>query len=83
LEFADTPGALLEANLQADLSPTNRLADTSWIDSGKASWNWWSDNVSRTGKSGDDAFTTDVMKEYVRRERTAILHARRRLVERI
>jgi alpha-glucosidase len=63
--IADTPGALLEANLQVDLSPTNRLTDTSWIHSGKASWNWWSDNVSRTGKSGDDAFTTDLMKEYV------------------
>lgn len=62
LGIADKPGKLIESNLLTDLNPPSRLSDTSWIKPGKASWNWWGDNVSKTGKSG---FTTEVMKEYI------------------
>ena len=62
LGVADQPGRLIESNLLTDLNPPSRVPDTSWIKGGKASWNWWVDNVSKTGKSG---FTTDVMKEYI------------------
>lgn len=62
LAVADRPGQLIEANLLTNLNPANRIADTGWIHGGKASWNWWVDNVSKTGKS---AFSTDVMKEYI------------------
>lgn len=62
LGIADKPGKLIESNLLTDLNPPSRLSDTSWIKPGKASWNWWVDNISKTGKSG---FTTEVMKEYI------------------
>ncbi|MDE3202521.1 MAG: glycoside hydrolase family 97 protein [Acidobacteriota bacterium] len=65
LSVADTPGALAESNVVTDLSPANRLTDTSWIKPGKASWNWWSDNIDNEGRSGNDNFTTATMKEYV------------------
>ena len=65
LGIADAPGRLAEANLETDLSPANRLQDTSWIHPGKASWNWWADNVDKDGNSGDKYFTTETMKYYV------------------
>jgi alpha-glucosidase len=65
LGVADTPGALIESNLQTNLNPENRLKDTSWIKGGKASWNWWVDNVNAKGESGNAQFTTETMKYYV------------------
>jgi alpha-glucosidase len=62
LGIADSPGKLIESNLLTNLNPPSRIADTSWIQGGKASWNWWVDNISKTGRSG---FTTEVMKEYI------------------
>ncbi|QNI36039.1 glycoside hydrolase family 97 protein [Edaphobacter albus] len=62
LGIADTPGKLIESNLLTNLNPPSRISDTSWIQGGKASWNWWVDNVSKTGRS---EFTTEVMKEYI------------------
>jgi alpha-glucosidase len=60
--LGDTPGDLIEANVMTDLNPPNRVPDTSWIHSGKASWNWWNGDIGADGKS---AFTTDTMKYYV------------------
>jgi alpha-glucosidase len=65
LGIADDPGRLVEANLETDLSPANQLEDTSWIRPGKATWNWWSDNVDKNGNSGDQNFNIDTMKYYV------------------
>jgi len=65
LGVAETPGELLESNLQTNLNPENRLKDTSWIKPGKASWNWWVDNVNAKGESGNAQFTTETMKYYV------------------
>lgn len=65
LGVADDPGRLVEANLETDLSPANRLQDTSWIQPGKASWNWWVDNVDKDGNSGNKYFNTETMKYYV------------------
>ena len=62
LMVADDPGRLVESTLVYDLSPANRFADTHWIHPGKASWNWWVDDV---GKDGKPAFTTENMKYYV------------------
>lgn len=62
LEVADEPGRLIESTLQYDLSPPSRVADTSWIHPGKASWNWWVNDVD---KSGTPSFTTENMKYYV------------------
>jgi alpha-glucosidase len=65
LGVADEPGKLIENNLQTDLSPENRVKDTSWIHPGKASWNWWVDNVNEKGETGNKQFTTETMKYYV------------------
>ena len=65
LGVADTPGQLLESNLQTDLNPPSRVKDTSWIKPGKASWNWWVDNVNAKGENGNAQFTTETMKYYV------------------
>jgi alpha-glucosidase len=62
VEVADDPGRLVESTLQYDLSPPSRVADTSWIHPGKASWNWWVNDVDR---NGTPSFTTDNMKYYV------------------
>ncbi|MBB5060307.1 alpha-glucosidase [Granulicella aggregans] len=62
LSVADDPGRLVESNLLTNLNPPNRVPDTSWIKAGKASWNWWVDDVDANGKP---AFTTENMKRYV------------------
>lgn len=62
LLIADDPGRLLESNLAYDLNPPSRLTDTSWIRGGKASWNWWVNDVDA---QGNPAFTTENMKRYV------------------
>jgi len=35
-------GEIATATLVADLAPASRIADTSWIKPGRASWGWWS-----------------------------------------
>ena len=62
LAIADDPGRLVESTLVYDLSPPSRVQDTSWIHAGKASWNWWVNDVD---KNGNSAYTTDNMKYYV------------------
>jgi alpha-glucosidase len=62
LLLGDTPGDLIESNVITDLNPPNRVADTSWIHPGKASWDWWSGDIGPDGKS---AYTTKNMEYYV------------------
>jgi alpha-glucosidase len=35
-------GDIAMSSLVTDLAPTSRIADTSWIKPGRASWGWWS-----------------------------------------
>jgi alpha-glucosidase len=60
--LGDTPGDLIESNVITDLNPPNRVADTSWIHPGKASWDWWSGDL---GPDGKPAYTTENMEYYV------------------
>lgn len=60
--LGDTPGELIESNVITDLNPPNRVADTSWIHPGKASWNWWDGDL---GPDGQSAYTTKNMEYYV------------------
>jgi alpha-glucosidase len=60
--LGDTPGELMESNVFTDLNPANRVADTSWIHPGKASWDWWDGDLGADGKS---AYTTANMEYYV------------------
>ncbi len=38
----DEAGDILLSTLITDLAPASKIEDTSWIESGKASWSWWS-----------------------------------------
>jgi alpha-glucosidase len=60
--LGDTPGELIESNVFTDLNPPNRVADTSWIHPGKASWNWWNGDL---GPDGESSYTTKNMEYYV------------------
>jgi len=60
--IGDTPGQLIESNLITDLNSPNRVTDTSWIQPGKASWNWWNGDL---GPDGQSAYTTRNMEYYV------------------
>jgi hypothetical protein len=39
-------GDIVESDLVRSLNEPNQLADTSWIQPGRASWSWWSDHSS-------------------------------------
>lgn len=60
--LGDTPGELVESNVFTDLNPANRIAETSWIRPGKASWNWWDGDLGPDGKS---AYSMTTMEYYV------------------
>jgi len=62
LLVADNPGRLVESSTVYALNPPSRIDDTSWIHPGKASWNWWVNDVDA---HGTPAFTTENMKRYV------------------
>ncbi len=40
--LGQSAGEIANASLVTDLAPVSRIADTSWIQPGRASWAWWS-----------------------------------------
>jgi alpha-glucosidase len=48
LVLGKTAGDIATATLVTDLAPPSRVADTSWIKSGRASWAWWSSDGPAT-----------------------------------
>ena len=44
--IGDAAARIAESDLVSDLSPPSRVADTSWIKPGRASWSWWSESDS-------------------------------------
>jgi alpha-glucosidase len=65
LLIGPTPGSLIEANyLPLNLSRPCALADTSWIQPGKAAWDWWSGSFAR-GVDFEPGMNTPTMKHYV------------------
>ncbi len=42
--LGDDAGDILLSSLITDLAPASKIDDTSWIETGKASWSWWSHN---------------------------------------
>jgi alpha-glucosidase len=49
--IGDNSGELAESNIITDLNLPNCIEDTSWIRSGKASWNWWNGDLGPDGQS--------------------------------
>jgi len=65
LMIASDPGRLIETNyLLLDLNPPCALADTSWIEPGKAAWDWWSGSFA-TGVNFEPGMNTATMKHYI------------------
>lgn len=60
--IADHPGEFIESNMVTNLNPDIKIKDASWIESGKATWDWWSGSLD---SNGEKAFTTENMKRYV------------------
>jgi alpha-glucosidase len=60
--IGDDPGRIIESNAVMNLTSPSAVANTDWIKSGKASWDWWSGSL---GADGKPAFTTANMKYYV------------------
>ncbi|HTQ31710.1 MAG TPA: glycoside hydrolase family 97 protein [Opitutaceae bacterium] len=62
LLVADDPGRLIESNVITSLNPASAVKDTSWIQPGKAAWDWWGGS---RGADHQSAYTTETMKYYV------------------
>lgn len=59
---APEPTRFIESNLLTNLNPPSRVTDSSWITSGKSSWDWWNGSLDA---KGERAYTTEGMKYYV------------------
>ncbi len=62
IQVAAHPWSLIDSNVMEDLNPPSRIADTSWIQPGKAAWDWWNGN---TGPDGKPANSTAMVKFFV------------------
>jgi alpha-glucosidase len=61
----DRPGGLIESNyLILDLSPPSAIGDTSWIEPGKAAWDWWSGSFARN-VNFQPGMNTPTMEHYI------------------
>lgn len=40
--IGENAGDILLSSLITDLAPASKISDTSWIETGKAAWSWWS-----------------------------------------
>ena len=83
LMIGPTAGSLIENNyLLLNLNPPCALADTSWIQPGKAAWDWWSGSYAKD-VDFKPGMNTATMKHYIdfAAAQPARIHAgRRRLV---
>ncbi len=61
----DHPGGLIESSyLVLNLSAASAIADTSWIEPGKAAWDWWSGSFARN-VSFKPGMNTTTMEHYI------------------
>ena len=83
LMVGPTAGSLIENNyLLLNLNPPCAIADTSWIQPGKAAWDWWSGSYAKD-VDFEPGMNTATMKHYIdfAAAQPARIHAgRRRLV---
>jgi hypothetical protein len=61
--MASSPKELAMSTLITDLAEPCRIEDTSWIQTGRASWSWWSNNDGKATKPRFDSFT-DLAADY-------------------
>jgi len=56
------PTHFMMSNTLTNLNPECRITNTSWIKTGKSSWDWWNGSLN---KEGERSYTTETMKYYV------------------
>ena len=60
-----TPGGLIDSDsLVLNLNPPSALSDTSWIQPGKAAWDWWSGSYA-SGVNFKPGMNTATMEHYI------------------
>lgn len=65
LLISNHPGGLIESDyLLLDLNPPSAIADTSWIEPGKAAWDWWSGDYD-VDVSFTPGMNTATMEHYI------------------
>ena len=47
--MADSAGGILTSTMVTDVAAPSKIADTSWIKPGRASWSWWAHPEGRNG----------------------------------
>ena len=62
--IGDGPGKLIESNIILNLNPPSKIADTSWIQAGKSTWDWWSGEAAPS-VSFKTGMNTATMKHYI------------------
>ena len=67
LMIGESAGKLIESDLIMALSDPSKLSDVSWIQPGKASWDWWSGKVTniRRSRATEGDFETSTYKHYI------------------
>ncbi len=64
LMIADEAAKLIESSIVLNLNPPSKIADTSWIKAGKASWDWWSGDAAPSLKV-KTGMNTATMEHYI------------------
>jgi alpha-glucosidase len=64
LMIADEPGRLIESNIILGLNPPCAIEDLSWVQAGRAAWNWWSGTWAE-GVDFEPGMNTATMKHYI------------------
>jgi alpha-glucosidase len=59
--LGDTPGALIDSNIIANLSPAPDF-DASWVRPGRSAWDWWSGSQADVPHPG---MNTETMRAYI------------------
>lgn len=65
LMIADEPGTLIESTLLLNLNPPSKIADTSWIHTGKIAFPWWNGYVVPTNAPFKGDVNTETLKYYI------------------
>jgi alpha-glucosidase len=63
LMITNQPGQILESNTVLNLNPPSAIGDTSWIQPGKTSWDWW--NGSQAKGVAAPGMNNETMKYYI------------------
>ncbi len=64
LLIGDTAAELIDSNIVTSLNPASEIADTSWIQAGKAAWDWWSGSQAE-GVDFEPGMNTATMNHYI------------------